>query len=111
MNPRPEWVVTVRMMGTSIDLLASLKRQVPACSIRVPNLAFERICWIVRKVRACKSFVVNHQQWCESHPLRHPSLASGELRLARRATDPRRMATGGRAEAGSEGGPTLSANT
>jgi len=26
---RPEWVVTVRMTGTSIDLLASLKRQVP----------------------------------------------------------------------------------
>jgi len=36
MNPRPEWAVAVRVMGTSIDLLPSLKRQV-----RVSNSAFE----------------------------------------------------------------------
>ena len=32
MNPRPEWVVTVRLMGTAIDLLASFKRQVGQCA-------------------------------------------------------------------------------
>jgi hypothetical protein len=63
-----------------------------ACSIRVSIKTFVRIQRIVRNRQSLKFFVFNNRQWFESHPLRHPSLAFGELRLGRRVIAGRRMA-------------------
>ena len=65
--------MNARASSCANDLISS------TCSIRVSTQAFERIGRIVRKAKQLKFFVFNMQQWCESHPLRHPYSVEGPL--------------------------------